>query len=387
MRIEVDCRVGCTGPLQRGPPAVSARRHARGATFDHRTLTLSGEPQAITAEAAPGSVQTFARFDVSETGILAFGTTNGGQRGQANWVDRRGTVVSTLPQPPNSELLNPEMSPDGARVAGTRMDPATDNWDIWVVDVRTGGPTRVTRQAGIDSDPMWSPDGSALAYVSRRADIQGIFRIALADGREQLLMKVGPLVGGGTDVRVTGWTPDGRFVLVQSAGEQTGQDIMAVPVTAGEPIPVVATPGLQANGEVSPDGCWIAYQSNDSGEHHIYVRAFPGTGAPVRVSAVPGAIPQWRGDGRELFWQAPHAQDSTATVLYSAELTLTGSSLRPGVPRLVFPAHVRFAALIDNRRHWAAAPDGQHFVLRQVDGIQGPAVKDFLNWQELLKGR
>ena len=172
--------------FQRGATLVAQR-------FDERTLTLSGEPQAITTEAAPGSVQTFARFDASETGILAFGTTNGGQRGQANWVDRRGTVVSTLAPPGNSELLNPEVSPDGSRVAGTRMDPATGNWDIWVVDVRSGRATRVTRQPGIDSDPMWSPDGAELAYVSRRADVQGIFRMALADGQEQMLMKLRPI--------------------------------------------------------------------------------------------------------------------------------------------------------------------------------------------------
>ena len=121
-------------------------------------------------------------------------------------------------------------------------------------------------------------------------------------------------------------------------------------------MPVVATPGAEVNGEVSPDGRWIAYQSNDSGEYHVYVRPFPGPGAPERVSAIPGAIPQWRGDGRELFWQAPHAQDSTATALVPAALTFTGRSVRAEAPRLVFPPHVRFAALIDNRRHWAASP-------------------------------
>jgi dipeptidyl aminopeptidase/acylaminoacyl peptidase len=363
--------------FQRGATLVAQR-------FDERTLTLSGEPHAITEDAAPGSVQTFARFDVSETGMLVFGTTNGGERGQANWVDRRGTVLRPLVLPGDTELLNPEVSPDGSRVAGTRMDPATGNWDIWVIEVRSGEPSRVTRQPGVDSDPMWSADGSELAYVSRRTDAQGIFRMALADGNEQMLMKLGAIVGGTTDGRVTGWTPDSRFVLIQTARPQTGQDIMALPATGGELVPVVAAPGLEANGEVSPDGRWIAYQSNDSGEHHIYLRPFPGPGAPIRISTIPGAIPQWRGDGRELFWQAPHPDDRTSTVLYSAELTFAGSSVRPAVARLVFPEHVRFASLIDNRRQWAAAPDGEHFVLRQLAGLQGPAVKVILNWPALI---
>jgi hypothetical protein len=374
-------------------PAVYAGGYLlfqRGATllaqpFDERTLTLTGEPRAITNEAAPGNVVSFGRFDVSETGILGLATTNGGQRGQVNWVDRQGQVTRALSLPGHTELLNPEVSPDGARVAGARMDPATGNWDIWIVNVGSGEATRVTRQPGVDSDPMWSPDGTELAYRSRRADVQGIFRLTLADGREQLLMTLGPVTGGVTDVRPTGWAGDGRFVLVQSASVETGFDMVAVPIAGGEPIPVLATPGSEVNGRVSPDGRWVAYQSNDSGEHHIYVRPFLRPGAPTRVSVTPGALPQWRGDGRELFWEAPDPEDRAAKILYAADLTIDVSSVRSGTPRRVFPPGVRFITLVDNRRQWAAAPDGRHFVLRQPAGPPGPAVKVILNWPALLQ--
>jgi Tol biopolymer transport system component len=234
---------------------------------------------------------------------------------------------------------------------------------------------------------MWSPDASELAYVSRRADVQGIFRMVLADGRERLLMKLGPVTGGGTDVRPTGWSSDGRFVLVQSAAPETGQNILALPVAGGEPIPALVTSGREANGRVSPDGRWLAYQSDDSGDYHVYVRAFLRPGTPTRVSSEPGAFPQWRGDGRELFWQGPAPEDRTATVLYSAELTIAGDNVRIGAPKRLFPLHVHFESLIDNRRQWAAAPDGRHFVLRQATGLQGSAVKVILNWQGLLSDR
>ena len=348
-------------------------------------MTLTGEARAITNEAAPGNVVAFARFDVSKNGMLAIATTNGGQQGQVNWVDPQGQVARTLTLPEDTELLNPEVSPDGARVAGARMDPATGNWDIWIVNADSGEATRVTRQPGIDSDPMWSPDGAELAYVSRRTDVHGIFRMALADGREQLLMKLGPVIGGVTDVRPTGWSGDGRFVLVQSATVDTGRDMLAVPADGGEPIPALFTPSLEVNGRVSPDGRWIAYQSNDSGEHHIYVRPFLRPGAPTRVSVTPGALPQWRGDGRELFWEAPAPGDRAAKILYAADLTTDGTTIRGGTPRRVFPPEVRFMTLVDNRRQWAAAPDGRHFVLRQADGPPGPAVKVILNWPAVLR--
>jgi dipeptidyl aminopeptidase/acylaminoacyl peptidase len=366
--------------FQRGPTLVAQ-------PFDERSLTLSGEAQAITSEGAPGGVVGTARFDVSETGMLAWWTTNGGRRGQANWVDRQGDLIRPLSAPADTELLNPEMSPDGVRVAGTRMDPATGNWDIWVVDVRTGESTRVTRQPGVDSDPMWSPDASELAYVSRRADEQGIFRMALADGREQLLMKLGPVRGAATDVRPTGWSGDGRFVLVQSFTPETGFNVQALPVAGGKPIPALVTHGREVNGRVSSDGRWLAYQSDDSGGNHIYIRPFLRPGGPTRVSSEPGAFPQWRGDGRELFWQGPAPEDRTTTVLYSAELTIAGDNVRVGAPKRLFPLHVHFDSLIDNRRQWAAAPDGRHFVLRQATGLQGSAVKVILNWQGLLRGR
>ena len=103
--------------------------------------------------------------------------------------------------------------------------------------------------------------------------------------------------------------------------------------------------------------------------------------------SVPGAIPQWRGDGRELFWQGPAPEDRTTTVLYSAELTIAGDNVRVSAPKRLFPPHVHFDSLIDNRRQWAAAPDGRHFVLRQATGLPGSAVKVILNWQSLLRGQ
>ena len=140
----------------------------RGATlvaqaFDERTLSVEGEPRALTSEAAPGAVPHLAAFDASDTGMLVFHTTNSGIQGQQVWLDRRGSLLGTVPQSGGGELLNLALSTEATRAAAARMDPSTGNWDIWTVDLGSGIPTRVTTHPAIDSDPVWSPDDSAIA--------------------------------------------------------------------------------------------------------------------------------------------------------------------------------------------------------------------------------
>jgi dipeptidyl aminopeptidase/acylaminoacyl peptidase len=360
--------------FQRGATLVAQR-------FDERALTLSGEPQAITTEAAPGGVPQLAGFDASESGTLVFATTNGGVRAAQNWVNRNGNLEGVLPQVDGADMLNLAVSPDGTRVAGTRMDPATGNWDLWLVDLETGVPTRITRQPGIDSDPVWSPDGTRLAYVSRRADVHGLYRLSLADGSEQLLLQIGDQAAQvANETRPTDWTPDGRFLIYES-----GSDILALSLTtSADPVRVAATPAVEKNGQVSPDGRWIAYQSADPVEYYVYVQPFPGPGAAVRVSTGSAAHPQWRSDGKELFWMGPSTGSFPLDRLFAANLTFDGRTVRSSGAKALLPAHVRLSPLTDNRPHYAVAPDGQRFLLRQADGLPGPAVKMILNWPALL---
>jgi dipeptidyl aminopeptidase/acylaminoacyl peptidase len=361
--------------FQRGATLVAQR-------FDERALTLSGEPQAITTAAAPGGVPQIAAFDASESGTLVFATTNGGVRAAQNWVNRNGNLEGVLPQVDGAELLNLAVSPDGTQVAGTRMDPATGNWDLWLVDLETGVPTRITRQPGIDADPVWSPDGRRLAYLSRRADVHGLYRLSLADGSEQLLLKIDDQAAQvANETRPTDWTPDGRFLIYES-----GYDILALSLTtSADPIRIAATPAVEKNGQVSPDGRWIAYQSADPVEYYVYVQPFPGPGAAVRVSTGTAAHPQWRSDGKELYWMGPSTGSFPMDRLFAANLTLDGRTVRSSGAKALLPAHVRLSALSDNRPHYAVAPDGQRFLLRQADGLPGPAVKMILNWPALLR--
>jgi len=295
---------------------------------------------------------------------------------------RRGDVLGNIPALNGAELLNPFFSPDSTRVIGTRMDRTTGTSDIWIVELRTGMQTRVTTDPRSDSDAVWSPDGTEFAYVSRRDDAAGIYRRSITSGREQLLMTSDSAFRiGALGLRTTDWTADGRYVIYDSDG-----DIMALPADgSGKAIAVAASPAREQGGVVSRDGRWIAFHMLDQRDDYIYVQPFPGPGPRTRVSIAAGRHPKWSADGRELFWaSSPPESPNGVRMIYSVNLAFNGNAVVPDTPKLVLPPYLRMATLIDNRFHFAVTPDGQTFILRQVDGVPGPAVKVILNWKGLL---
>ena len=352
--------------------------------FDARALQVTGEPQALTSEAIPGAVTLLPVFAASDS-TLVFTTTNGGIHGEQVWVDRKGNVIGKLPPFDRTELLNVALTPDGTRVAGTRMDPATGNWDIWIVDLRSGVPTRVTTNPAKEYDVVWSPDGTEIAFASERPDAPGLYRRSLVDGREQLLLKIPAMFDNGmAGFRPTDWTRDGRYILYDWK-----EDVHALPVApAAEPIKLASTPGLEGSGRVSPDGRWLAFLASETpGDDHIYVQPFPGPGARTRVSTAVARHPRWRRDGRELIWMEVAAVGNTTTrKLASVTLAFDGAIVRADPPALVLPPNLTIASLVDSRPHFTMAPDAQRFLIRQSDGDPRPAVQVIFNWQDQLTG-
>src|SRR5262249_31760103 len=156
-------------------------------------------------------------------------------------------------------------------------------------------PTRITSDPAQDSDAIWSPDGNEIVFASNRNGTWGLYRRNLrGGGPEELLLK------SETEVAPTDWTRDGRFI-VYNALKGYSNDIFALLLISGErkPIPIAATAFNEYGGKTSPDGKWIAYASNETGELQIYVQSFPGPGEKRRVSSEFGVHPRWRADGRE----------------------------------------------------------------------------------------
>ena len=231
--------------------------------LDVAKATLTGEPVTV-AEGVLG-------VSVAATGLVAYGNLEPMQR-QLIWVDRSGTAQSIVGDP-DETISNPRLSPDGRRVVVERT--VQGNTDLWLLDRARA--IRYTFDAAPDRFPIWSPDGTRLVFHSNRTGLGDLYQKLTSSptaAEEQLVA---------SDRRKipASWSADGRFLLYDSENPQTNGDLWVVPMVGDRTPYVFLKTGFRvAYGAFSPDGRWVAYQSNESGRSEIYVRPFvpPGAG-------------------------------------------------------------------------------------------------------------
>jgi hypothetical protein len=182
------------------------------------------------------------------------------------------------------------------------------------------------------------------------------------------------------------WSPDGRFLLYATLHEKTGTDLWALPLSGqGKPFPVVQTPFEETAGQLSPDGRWVAYQSNESGVVQIYVRPFPGPGDQWQVSTAGGSQPRWRTDGKELFYVAPDTQLMAVPIIVEADR----QTLDAGAPVPLFRTRLASGANIPggvmSKPQYSVAADGRFLMNVAVEGASAPPITVVLNWAVALK--
>jgi eukaryotic-like serine/threonine-protein kinase len=337
--------------------------------FDPDKVTLSGEPVAIADGVDSFATSNHGLFSVSDTGALVY-RGGAGPQTMLTWFDQQGNPAGTLGDP--GEYVFPAISPDGARVAVAMGAQASR--DLWIVDVARGSSTRFTFDPGRDDTPAWSPDGKNVAFASNRDGQMNLYiKPADGSGEEKLLLK--------TDEYkiVQQWTKDGRFVLFDSTGPKTAQDIWALPFPVGaKPVPLVKTQFIEYRERVSPDGRWLAYMSNESGANEIYVRPFTpdapaGTGAKWLVSKGGGDRSLWRPDSKVLFYLGP-------TQVMAVDID-TSKGFQAGTPRRMFTAPPGASTT-----SWDLSPDGKRFLFVAPPGA-GHVVPYtvVLNWAAGLK--
>jgi dipeptidyl aminopeptidase/acylaminoacyl peptidase len=186
-------------------------------------------------------------------------------------------------------------------------------------------------------------------------------------GSEELLVAI----EGASDVP-SDWSPDGQFLLY-STGDK---DIWALPMWGDrKPFPVVQAPFDELNGQFSPDGRWIAYQSNESGRFEIYVQRFPGPGPKTPVSSGGGDQVRWRKDGKELFYLAP----DNGLMAVPIRLDESGDRAEVGAPALLFSPSLSGSPRYSTARHYMASPDGQRFLMDTLKEVTLP-ITVVMNW-------
>jgi Tol biopolymer transport system component len=247
------------------------------------------------------------------------------------------------------------------------------NTDIWLLELGRGLFRRLTFDPAIDIAPVWSPDGRRIAFQSNRAGRFDIYW-KLADGTatEELLLAT-PQTKSPLD-----WSPDGRFLLYRSTDPKNRIDLWALDlVEEQQTVPIVQTSFDERDGQFSPDGKWIAYQSDESGQFEIYVQPFPGPGSKSQISTDGGSQVRWRQDGRELFYiglddrlmAVPISLDSKAMVVDAA------------TPISLFPTRIGGALQGGDRQQYLVSADGQRFLMNTVVEEAIYPLTVILNWK------
>jgi eukaryotic-like serine/threonine-protein kinase len=290
------------------------------------------------------------------------------------WVDRTGTAqpVATAPAGP---FLNPRLSPDGRRIAVSLRQGATRASDLWVYDADRGAPTRVTFDGA--NAAIWSPDSKRLVYGAGRLFVTS----ADGAGRPEQLTS-------GEDNQVpSSWASGSGAIafLQRTPGGLNG--IWVLPVNgATKPTLFLESRFTLWHPAFSPDGHWIAYVSNESGEPEVYVQPYPGPGERVRVSTAGGSEPIWTSRGRELLYRSggPDEQQFLSAAITSL------SPFRTAIPRVLFKTKAGEYDRTAPVSAWDAAADGQRLLLlRNHASTDKPvtAMHVVLHWTDELKRR
>jgi Tol biopolymer transport system component len=219
--------------------------------------------------------------------------------------------------------------------------------------------SRFTTDAADDVAPIWSPDATRIVFGSNRKGSFDLYqKPANGAGSEQLLLANGQ-VNSASD-----WSPDGRFVLYGTFDpkmQASGTDIWALPLDGDrKPFPVVQTDFEERGGQFSPDGKWIAYQSNESGRFEIHVQPFPGPGARSPISTGGGYQPRWRRDGQEIFYIAPDNRLMAVPIQFASN----GQAIEPGTPVPLF--RLRLGTQVFSDSSYMVASAGQRFLVNAV---------------------
>ncbi len=341
--------------------------------FDIGSLEVAGAPMTMGVEALASARDGRAEFDISATGTLAYVPTEPEGTSSFVWVDREGREEEV--GAPARPYVYPRISPDGTRVA---VDVGGRNRDIYIWDFERENMTRLTDHPTEDLFAVWSRDSQRIFFSSDRNGVFNIFSRAADGAAPAELVFESPRVHMPNSL-----TPDSSRLMIAEARSGAGFDVIRLTVGAtGEIAPVLATEYNEFGAEVSPDGNWMAYQSNETGQMEVWVRPFPEANQRrIKISVAGGAQPLWGPDGRDLFYLNQAGDMMAAPVQLAPDFTL-------GVGIELFPNRGYRTNAVGARAYALSPIDGRFLMKKLVtDYSGGNNISVVLNWFEELRER
>jgi Tol biopolymer transport system component len=329
--------------------------------FDAAEQELTGSPVPILKDLFRFWHAAGGYFALSNKGSLVYATGPSAQQ-RLVWVDRKGQVAPFTEHP--ATYLYPRFSPDGKFVAVNEDD------HIWIYNVESGRRLRLTLEAQ-NFVPVWTPDGEAVTFGSYRLGSVNLYLKKISENNPAELL----LERANRQYPIS-WSPDGSSLFFAESLSSSGGDVWVFHQEGNsDPSPVLQGPFNERWARLSPDGQWLAYVSDESGQDEVYVRPFPGPGATLPISAEGGGNPIWSADGRELFYLR---ENQVVVVNITPDV-----SLQADKPQVLFEG--QFIRDQCCGTSYDISPDGQQFVMVQQDGTGPTQIHVVLNWFEELK--
>lgn len=314
------------------------------------STSVTGKPRVIAERVGVNPSTYWAAFSVSENGTLIYHLGVGAPLSQLTWVDRAGKELGKIGEP--GIIANPQISPDQTRVAFDLANRREKNVDVWTYNLQNNTSARFTFDPSEETTGVWSRDGKTIAF--RGIGSSQLLRLKAASGLEPD-RGMANLPSEGSDFMPNSWSLDDRSLLTTVEFKKGGSSLILVSIPDGK-MTTFLEGGAKRNGQISPDGKWVAYESNETGEWEVFITTYPVAGGKLQVSRSGGRQPRWRGDGKEIFYVDPHG-------MLTAVPVTTEPGLSTGTPTELFATNSRPYISSTDLFTYDVTRDGTRFIV------------------------
>jgi Tol biopolymer transport system component len=296
-------------------------------------------------------------FSVAENGTIVYNPNVGTALSVFTWYDRAGKELGTVGE--IGVLSNPQLSPDDSRLAMDLADTKANNVNIWLHDIQRATNSRFTFDSAEDVGGVWSRDGSLIAYRSLQSNDTNVF-VKQAFGLQpaKAIISLKESTRATDDLNPNSWSRDDQELLCTLQPGTGGSQLVLLSTSGNKMTPFLTSQASESNGMISPDGNWVAYASNESGDWEIYVTTFPTAAGKWQVSRGGGTEPRWRGDGKEIFYIGA-GSTLTAVPVSSA------GTFAAGNPTPLFHTQLRAQVSSTDQFSYDVTKDGQRFLVNR----------------------